>query len=92
MTNCKTAKTIISSSKGRKVEVNFDGGHISSNGGAILLEEIDNRFDQTRRIAATLIDPRRQKSCTHSQLDLVRQRIYGLALGYVNLNDHADVV
>jgi hypothetical protein len=70
------------------VEANFKGGEISSDGGVVLLRQVDRRLKLTTAIARVLDDPRRQASCEHDVLSLVRQRLYALALGYEDLNDH----
>jgi len=75
----------------RRVEAAFDGGHISSDGGAVLLREADARLGITERLAACFSDHRDEELIEHSVLDLVRQRVYGLALGYEDLNDHDDL-
>jgi hypothetical protein len=76
----------------RKVEGAFDGGPISSDGGAVLLRETDARFGITERLAACFTDYRDPELIEHRVLELVRQRIYGLALGYEDLNDHDDLM
>jgi hypothetical protein len=70
------------------VEANFKGGEISSDGGALLLRQVDRRLKLTAAVARALDDPRRQASCEHDLISLVRQRLYALALGYEDLNDH----
>lgn len=75
----------------RKVQASFDGGHISSDGGVVLLREMDARLKLTERLAECFTDYRRQDAIEHSVLELVRQRVYGLALGYEDLNDHDDL-
>lgn len=77
--------------KRRKVDVSFDGGEITSDGGVLLLREADRRIDLTRQLNKVLPDPRNPDLITHSQLTLLRQRIYGLAAGYEDLNDHATL-
>lgn len=72
----------------RKVQGAFDGGYISSDGGALLLREVDARLGITQRLAACFTDHRRQEFVEHRVLELLRQRVYGLALGYEDLNDH----
>jgi len=74
------------------VQAAFDGGHISSDGGALLLREVDRRFGITKRLAQCFTDYRRDDLVEHSVLQLARQRIYGLALGYEDLNDHDDLM
>jgi len=72
----------------RRVETNFQGGDITSDGGVLLLQQIDRRLGLSEAIARVLDDPRRQASCDHNNLSLLRQRVYALALGYEDLNDH----
>ena len=55
----------------------------------LLLRQVDRRIGLTAAIAGVLTDERRQASCRHDVLSLLKQRIYGLALGYEDLNDHA---
>ncbi len=74
--------------KGRRVEAAFAGGNVTSDGGLLLLRQADRRLGLTAAAAKLLADPRRQASCDHSQLSMIRQRVYGLALGYEDLNDH----
>ena len=75
----------------RKVQGAFDGGHISSDGGAVLLRELDARLGITQALAACFTDYRDPELIEHSVLELVRQRVYGIALGYEDLNDHDDL-
>ncbi len=69
--------------KRRKVEADFCGGDITSNGGTSLLSQVDQQLGLTRAIDKALTDPRCKASCDHSILTLLRQRIYALALGYL---------
>jgi len=72
----------------RRVEASFSGGHVTSNGGVLLLRQADRKTGLLASVSKSLADPRRAKSCAHSQLSMLRQRVYGLALGYEDLNDH----
>ena len=72
----------------RIVEARFDGGDITSDGGVLLLRQADRLTGLSDSIARTLSDPRRQASCDHDVPGLVRQRLYAIALGYEDLNDH----
>lgn len=72
----------------RKIEAGFQGGEVSSDGGVMLLREADRRLGLTRALNGALPDPRNPELITHEQIDLLRQRIYGIALGYEDLNDH----
>src|SRR5437867_3969666 len=70
------------------VAVAFDGGTLSSEGGCLLLAEVDQRLGLLQRLADCFTDYRDPDLIEHSVADLVRQRVYGLALGYEDLNDH----
>ena len=72
----------------RVVEARFDGGEIASDGGSLLLRQADRYPGLTRAVAEALSDPRRRKSCIHDARALLRQRVYAVALGYEDLNDH----
>ncbi len=76
----------------RKVVTAFDGGHISSDGGALLLRETDARFGIMEQLAACFTDHRDPELVEHSVLEMLRQRVYGIALGYEDLNDHDDLM
>lgn len=76
----------------RRVLAAFDGGYISSDGGALLLGEVDRRLSLSARLAACFTDYRAPERIEHSVLELLRQRIYGIALGYEDLNDHDDLM
>lgn len=72
----------------RRVEADFSGGYLSSDGGALLLREIDQRLGLSRKVAACFGDQRNPRFVEHGLEELVAQRIHGLALGYEDLNDH----
>ncbi|MFB3079429.1 MAG: IS1380 family transposase [Lysobacterales bacterium] len=72
----------------RDVVGRFDGGRITSDGGGLLLREVDQRIGLLDRVARSFSDYRNPNSIEHSVHALVAQRIYGLALGYEDLNDH----
>ena len=88
MTDCSVQPDLFPALKSRKVQVDFQGGEITSDAGGLLLRQVDRRLGLTRRLDRILDDPRRQGSCQHRQLHLYRQRVYGLALGYEDLVDH----
>jgi hypothetical protein len=69
----------------------FDGGTISSDGGAFLLRQTDKRLNLLPRLAACFLDGRKQERGEHSILEMLSQRLYGLALGYEDLNDHEQL-
>jgi len=70
------------------VQAQFSGGDITSDGGVFLLRQADRRLRLTQRIAKEINDPRSKNRCDHDLLHMLRQRIYALALGYEDLNDH----
>lgn len=72
----------------RKVQAAFDGGHVSSDGGALLLREADLRLDLCGRFAQCFTDHRDPRFVEHALTALIRQRVFGLCLGYEDLNDH----
>ena len=73
---------------GRELVWRFDGGDITSDGGALLLKKLEERTGIVRRFAACFTDYRSPKQIEHPLLDLITQRVFGLALGYEDLNDH----
>jgi hypothetical protein len=72
----------------RKVVGRFDGGRITSDGGGLLLRETDLRLGLLARLAQCFRDHRQAGSVEHEVHTLVAQRVYALALGYEDLNDH----
>ncbi|MCP4808545.1 MAG: IS1380 family transposase [Proteobacteria bacterium] len=72
----------------RSIEAAFDGGPVSSDGGALLLAETDRLTGIVGRFAACFTDQRDRARVEHSVEELVRQRVFGLCLGYEDLNDH----
>ena len=87
-TQCRPVSFGFQGCRGRKVTAAFDGGAITSNGGALLLRETDRRIGLFDRVAACFTDGRDPRLTEHSVRTLVAQRITGLALGYEDLNDH----
>ncbi len=88
MTKCYQKTIGFPRSNSRAVEVNFNGGNISSDGGVLLLRQADQRLGLSAAVAAALVDSRRRASCEHDVHSLLRQRLYAMALGYEDLNDH----
>src|SRR6266404_1116308 len=77
--------------KRREIRAQFDGGAITSDGGGLLLREIEKRIRILRQFAACFTDYRNPDLIEHSVKELVAQRVYGLALGYEDLNDHDEL-
>lgn len=91
MTECTQSQFEFPAVKRRKVQAEFSGGDVTSDGGVLLLREADRRLGLTRAIDQLIHDPRNPNLIEHSQLSLLRQRIYGIALGYEDLNDHGQL-
>ena len=75
----------------RSVSGRFDGGRISSDAGGVLLREVDKRTGLTARVARCFVDYRSPASVEHNVHELVSQRLYAMALGHEDLNDHAKL-
>jgi hypothetical protein len=71
------------------VVARFDQAHASSDGGAVLLKALDDRLGVTRRLTASLADRRQPGKVQHELIELVRQRVFGIACGYADGNDAA---
>jgi len=69
------------------VTASFSGGEVTSDGGLLLLRQADRQLGLSRALTAALPDPRDPDRITHPLLTFVRQRLYGLCLGYEDLND-----
>src|ERR1700677_4191655 len=91
MTECSQSSFGFEASGRREVVARFDGGTISSDGGAFLLRQTDRRLNLLARLAEFFLDGRNQEQVEHSILEMLSQRIYGLALGYEDLNDHEQL-
>lgn len=72
----------------RQVQADFSGGHLSSDGGCLLLRQVDVRLGLCSTLAGCFMDQRDALFVDHSVRELLAQRIHGLALGYEDLNDH----
>ena len=87
-TECSTAKFDFGTADGRRIEACFDGGTITSNAGALVLGKVDKALQLTERLSGCFTDRRNPSLIEHSVATLVGQRLFGLALGYEDLNDH----
>ena len=72
----------------RELRAGFDGGAMTSDGGGLLLREVEKRTGIMAQFAACFRDHRKAERLEHRVEELVAQRVYGLALGYEDLNDH----
>lgn len=88
MTECNGRKLLFSSLNRQKIEADFDGGRLTSDAGGLLLREVDRHLGLTLRLAECIADPRDPAKITHGLRTLLSQRVFGIALGYEDLNDH----
>jgi hypothetical protein len=72
----------------RVVEGRFDGGSMTSDGGVMLLSALDRKLGLIEAASRSIADPRNPLLIKHAVRDMLRQRVYGLALGWEDLNDH----
>jgi hypothetical protein len=88
MPNCTNEPIELGKVGRRVIEAAFDGGDIVSDGGVLLLRQVDERIGLTKSIARVFDDRRRRASVAHSMRDLLAQRIYGLCCGWEDVCDH----
>jgi hypothetical protein len=90
-TDCSATQFEFEGFAGRQVVGAFDGGEVTSNGGAPLLREADRAIGLTAKVARCFRDDRNPAFVEHRLETLIGQRIHGLVLGYEDLNDHDDL-
>ncbi len=88
MTQCKESPLTFQPLGSREVVAGFDGGKVTSDAGGLLLREIEQRFHFVERFAGCFTDYRDPGRIEHTVTELVQQRVFGLCLGYEDLNDH----
>jgi hypothetical protein len=92
MTECSQQRFEFASPSGnRQVVADFQGGTISSDGGSVLLRQTDAKMNLLARFSECFLDGRNPNKIEHSVEQMIRQRVYGLALGYEDLNDHEQL-
>jgi Transposase DDE domain group 1 len=91
MTECTQSEFEFQAHFSRQVVARFDGGTITTDSGGLLLRETDRRLNLLPRLAGCFLDARNPLFVDHSVEQLVSQRVYGLALGYEDLNDHEQL-
>ena len=91
MTQCTTDAMELKRLGTRFVTAGFDGGTITSDGGAVLLGKVDEALGLSQRTADCFVDHREAELVEHTVGDLLRQRVFALALGYEDLNDHDEL-
>jgi hypothetical protein len=91
MTECIQESFSFTAHFSRRVQAEFTAGRVSSDGGALLLREADRRINLLGRLAGCFLDGRAPLLVKHRLSEILSQRIYGLALGYEDLNDHEQL-
>ena len=91
MTECNQSNFEFATHFQRQVVAGFDGGTISSESGSLLLREVEQRAGILRQFAACFHDQRNPEKIEHTVKELISQRVYGIALGYEDLNDHEQL-
>jgi hypothetical protein len=88
MTDCSEHELRLEGPGKRSLVARFDGGRISSDGGALLLHAVERRTRIVERFARCFSDYRDAARVEHSVAELARQRVFGLCLGYEDVSDH----
>ncbi len=91
MTKCKPKRQKLKRVQKRAVEVDFNGGTLTSDSGIVLLREVDQRLNLIDQIDAAIPDPRDPRYIVHQQCTLLMSRIFGIAAGYEDGNDHQQL-
>ncbi len=91
MTECSQETFAFTAHFSRRVEAGFNAGRVSTDGGVLLLREVERKIHLQDRLAGCFSDGRSPKRIKHPLSEMLAQRIYGLALGYEDLNDHEQL-
>lgn len=91
MTECSQESFEFAAHFSRRVVGQFDGARMTTEGGALLLLQADRKIGLLRRVADCFNDARDPGRLEHALREMLGQRIYGLALGYEDLNDHEEL-
>ncbi len=91
LTECSAERLDFGTVEGRPVEAAFDAGLVTSDAGALLLGATDRAINLVRRFASCFHDERRAEYVEHAVATLVGQRVFAIALGYEDLNDHDEL-
>jgi Transposase DDE domain group 1 len=91
LAECSAEPSVYGRVEGRPVLAEFDGGALTSDAGGLLLGAADRRLDLVGRLAGCFRDARDPRFVEHSVATLVGQRVFGIALGYEDLNDHDEL-
>ena len=90
-TDCKEQPLLFQDLGSRQVVADFSGGTLSSDGGVLLLREVDANLGLTQSLAQCFDDYRQQVFVDHAVQEMLAQRIFGLGLGYEDVNDHDEL-
>ena len=90
-TECSAEPSVFGRVEGRPVVAAFDGGALTSDAGGLLLGAADRSLDLVRRLSGCFRDARNPRFIEHSVATLIGQRVFGIALGYEDLNDHDEL-
>lgn len=91
MTNCTRKTFEFPLLKNRKIEASFSGGSVTSDGGVLLLRQVEQKIKFLEKVAKVIPDDRDQNKIDHSIQTMLQQRVIGIALGYEDLNDHTTL-
>jgi len=91
VTKCIREKLAFPSCQGRIIEAQFVEEEVTSDGGVLLLREMDRKINLTSELERIIPDPREPAKIKHSLISMLKQRIYGIALGYEDLNNHTTL-
>ena len=91
MTECSQSGFTFAGHFSRRVEASFEAGAMTSDAGGLLLRETDGRLNLLSRLSACFLDGRNPSMVKHAVAEMVAQRVYALALGYEDLNDHEQL-
>ncbi len=91
MTECNQSQFQFEAHFSRRVVAEFSGKRLTTEGGALLLRAADRRIGLLRRVVTCFSDARDPQRIDHELSEMLAQRLYGLALGYEDLNDHEEL-
>ncbi len=91
MTECTQSQFPFEAHFSRQVVGRFDGSRLTTDGGGLLLRQADRKIGLLRRVVGCFTDTRQPERIEHELGEMLAQRIYGLALGYEDLNDHEEL-
>jgi len=91
MTECSETLFPFEAHFSRQVVAQFEGSWLTTEGGSLLLRQADRKIGMLRRVAGCFTDYRQPERIEHRLEEMLAQRIYGLALGYEDLNDHEQL-